>query len=99
MSASQFAPEELNVFDPGNVPDIVVDGLAHFGTHGGLVRAVFYTDQPNLSGCHGDSSGFTRVASARLIYSLEAHRLMQRQLRGFGDPCRLLRHISDLRLA
>jgi len=89
MSASRFAPEDFNVLDLGNVPDIVVDGLAYFGAHGGVVRAVYYANQPNLPGHYreeGSGPAFTRVASLKLIYSLETHRLMQRQLRGLGDP-------------
>lgn len=46
--ATQYPPAELSVYDPGNVPEVFVDGVAYYVEEKGIVRTGFYVLEPIL---------------------------------------------------
>ena len=82
--------DDFDVIDMGTAPDILVDGLAHFSTSNGIVRAVDDTHQPLLNSLTDENvvSRYSKIVTVRHLYSLEAHRLMQIQQRSLGNTCK-----------
>ena len=72
MSGSQFAPEEEQIVDMGDAPVIYVDGMARYTESGGIVRTVFYADQPMVDGTK------LRTVVLKLIYTTATQEALRR---------------------
>lgn len=46
MSASIYPPAEFTIYDPGNCPEVWVDGCAYYFEESGIVKTGFYVTEP-----------------------------------------------------
>lgn len=82
MSATQFAPSEMEVIDDGTAPMFFIDGLASHEMKEGIMR---------VSLCINQSTH--RLVVVRLFYTLDTFIAMRRQ---FGNHIGEDVHPSDI---
>lgn len=95
--ASQFAPEALPIVDPGNVPEIWLDGLAAFSEHGTVMRAAFYSLRPLFCGTPCTWHPNARLIVAKLVFPIPALETMRRQADVMRLPVRAIETVAAMR--
>lgn len=80
MSATQFAPDSFACFDPGNIQEVLIDGMCCYAVKGGLVRTAFYSAQPIIGGDFNGPHEMVRTVVLKLVYTLDTQATMRRQM-------------------